>query len=279
MHGSEGRLTMSLAEVYSQQYGWRRWSTIYPALGDLSGTQVTDLGCGIGDQSRDLSRLGAHVLGVDANREIIDHAVSRGIPRARFVCDKITNLANHELESDGIWTSFTAAYFPQFEVFLRSGEAALKPGGWLGLTELDDLFAHEPLASRWRAVVNKYYAQSLEQGFYRFRSHDHVSNVLSERGWRIDVDRTLEDDEFCFVGPASADVLEAWTTRLDLMMPQFVARFGDEAVGFDSAFLQCLASDEHRSCSRVWFILARAPDGSQGAGEQEHAADGVARRR
>lgn len=224
---------MSLAEIYSRQYGWRRWSTIYPALGDLSEAHVVDLGCGIDDQSRDLSRLGARVLGVDANQEIIDHAVARKIPRARFVCDSIANFANHELEFDGVWTSFTAAYFPQFDSFLRSIDTAMKPGGWLGITEIDDLFGHEPLASRWHTVVNKYYAQSLEQGVYRFRSHDHVSKVLSERGWRIELDRTLEDDEFCFVGPASPDVLDAWITRLEFMMPRFADRFGDKAKGFD----------------------------------------------
>lgn len=250
---------MSLAHIYSQQYGWRRWSTVYADLGDLSGARVIDLGCGIGDQSRDMSRLGARVLGVDANRELIDHAVSRGIPRARFVCDNITNLGTDEWGFDGVWTSFTAAYFPEFEVLLRSIDAALEPGGWLAIVELDDLFGHEPLAPRWRAIVDEYYEQSLAQGLYRFHSHDHVHKVLSERGWRIEVDRHLEDDEFCFVGPASSDVLEAWANRLNLMMPRLVDRFGDAARGFDSAFLQCLTSDEHRSYSRVWSILARSP--------------------
>ncbi len=257
---------MSLVQVCSAQYGWRRWSTVYPDLGDLSETEVIDLGCGIGDQARDLSRLGARVLGVDANQEVIEHAASRGIPRARFLCENIMNLRNYELESDGVWTSFTAAYFPRFDVLLRSVDAALKPGGWLAITEVDDLLGHGPLASRWLEVVERYYAKSLEQDVYRFRSHDHVTEVLSERGWRIEIDRTLEDDEFCFVGPAPSDVLEAWRTRLGFMMPQFLDRFGDEARGFDSAFVQCLASEEHRSDSRVWFILARLPGDSGDAG-------------
>ncbi len=65
---------MSMVEIASRQYHWRRWSDVYPYLGDLSGTQVVDLGCGIGDQARDLSRLGAHVFGVDGNQDVIDHA-------------------------------------------------------------------------------------------------------------------------------------------------------------------------------------------------------------
>ncbi len=139
---------MSLVETYSRQYRWRRWSDVYPYLGDLTGAQVVDLGCGIGDQARDLSQLGAHVFGVDGNQDFIDHAKSRGIPRARFVCGNITNIKGYELESDGVWTSFTAAYFPQFDVVTRSIDRALKPGGWLAITEVDDLFGHEPLPSR-----------------------------------------------------------------------------------------------------------------------------------
>ena len=129
----------------------------------------------------------------------------------------------------------------------------------LAITEVDDLFGHEPLHPRWVALIEKYYARSIEEGIHRFQSYAHVCQILSERGWCIDVDRKLEDDELCFVGAASSEVLEAWRTRLSFMMPRFLERFGDEAIGFDSAFLECLASKEHRSRSRVWFILARRP--------------------
>jgi SAM-dependent methyltransferase len=248
---------MSIVEYLSRQYRWRRWSDVYPYLGDLSGAQVVDLGCGIGDQARDLSRLGAHVFGVDGNQDAIDHAKSRGIPRARFACCDITDIKDTELKSDGVWASFTAAYFPRFDVFTRSIDTVLKPGGWLAITEVDDLFGHEPLHPRWSALIEKYYARSIEEGIYRFLSHAHVCEVLSERVWSIDVDRKLEDDELCFVGAASSEVLEAWRARLSFMMPRFLERFGEEAMEFDSAFLECLASKEHRSRSRVWFILAR----------------------
>ena len=250
---------MSIVEYYSRQYLWRRWSDVYPYLGDLSGAQVVDLGCGIGDQARDLSRLGAYVFGVDRNQDVIDHAKSRGIPRARFVCCDITDIEDRELKSDGVWTSFTAAYFPRFDVLNRSIDSVLKPGGWLAITEVDDLFGHEPLHPRWFALIEKYYTRSIEEGIHRFRSHAHVSEVLSEQGWRIEVDRRLDDDELCFAGAASPEVLEAWRARLSFMMPRFFERFGEEAMEFDSAFLECLASKEHRSRSRVWFILVRKP--------------------
>ena len=250
---------MSRVEILSRQYRWRRWSDVYPYLRDISGAKVVDLGCGIGDQARDLSRLGAHVFGVDGNQDVIDHAKSRGIPHARFVCCDITDIKDSKLKSDGVWASFIVAYFPRFDVLTRSIDSLLKPGGWLAITEVDHLFGHEPLHPRWSALIEKYYARSIEEGIHRFQSYAHVCEVLSERGWRIDVDRKLDDDELCFVGAASSEVLEAWRTRLSFMMPRFLERFGEEAIEFDSAFLECLASKEHRSRSRVWFILARRP--------------------
>jgi len=250
---------MTLIEHYARQYPWRRWSDVYPYLGDLAGSHVVDLGCGIGDQARDLSRLGARVFGVDGNQDFIMHAKSREIPSARFIWDDITDIEHNGLRYDGVWTSFTAAYFPRFDSFVNVVDQLLKPGGWLAITEVDDLFGHKPLHARWSALIERYYARSIEEGIYRFRSHAHVSEVLSGRGWRIEVDRLLDDDEFCFAGAASAEILAHWKARLGLMMPRFLGRFGDDARNFDSAFLECLAARDHRSRSRVWFILARAP--------------------
>lgn len=259
---------MQLAEIYAHQYRWRRWPSVYSELGELSGRRVIDLGCAIGDQARDLARLGARVVGVDASREAIEHARSREIPNARFLCDDSTNLRSHSLSADGVWTSFLAAYFPRFERLLSALEGVLRSGGWLAITELDDLFGHEPLAPRWRAVIEKYYGRSLDEGLYHFRSRDHVRQTLSALGWRIEVDRDLDDDEFCFVGPAAPEVLEAWKLRLGFMMPRFLERFGNEAVGFDEAFLRCLQSEQHRSHARVWFLLARSPGEGQAVEER-----------
>lgn len=257
---------ISIVQRYADQYRWRRWSGVYPHLGDLSGALVVDLGCGIGDQARDLSALGATVVGVDAHQDLIDHANRRGIPRARFVRDDITELTPPETAPDGVWASFTVAYFPHAARFLRPVEKMLKPGGWLAITEVDDLFGHEPLASRWVALIERYYRMSLEEGVYRFRSRDHVRETLAARGWRIEADREVEDDELCGTGPAATDLVDAWRARLGVMMPRFRDRFGTDAAGFDAAFLRCLRSERHRSRSRVWFVVARPPDHPRDAG-------------
>lgn len=252
---------MSLVEVYSNQYPWRRWAEIYPALGELAGLHLIDLGCGVGDQARDLSQLGAHVLGIDAQQDVIAYASARDIPRARFICDQITNVPNHTPQADGVWASFTAAYFPHFDALLRPIAQVLRPGGWLAIIELDGLFDHDPLDVGWHTLIEEYYAQSLAEGVYRFRSHHHVQTVLAEQGWQLARDVTLDDDEFCFTGPAIPAVAAAWQHRLSNMMSRFVARFGDRAAGLDTALLSALQSPEHRSRSQVWFSLAQKPGG------------------
>ncbi len=251
---------MSLAQIYSQQYPWRRWSDTYSFLGDLTGKRVVDLGCGIGDQSRDLAERGAEVWGIDANQEAIDHARQRKLPHCRFFREPIGQLSGHGQKFDGVWASFTAAYFVEFSQFLSAIESSLTPGGWLALTEVDDLFGHAPMEERWRDLVERYYAVSLDQGVYRFQSLNHVRGVLQQRGWSCSVEKDLDDDEFCFEGAAKPKVWDAWKTRLGLMMPRFQERFGADATGFDTAFLECLTSAQHRSRARVWFLLARPPE-------------------
>lgn len=248
---------MPNAESYSRQYHWRRWSSVYPLLGPLRGASVLDLGCGIGDQARDLAALGALVTGVDATQEFVDHARDRRIGGARFLCEDVRDMTGRGLEFDGIWSSFTVAYFPRSGEFLRVVDELLSPGGWLAITEIDDLFGHDPLDDRRRSMVENYYERSLEEGLHNFRSRQRVYEELTSAGWRIEVQRPLVDDEFCFDGAAEFEVLMGWRTRLAAMMPRFEQRFGEEARGFDSAFLQCLESPTHRSRSTVWFILAR----------------------
>jgi len=147
--------SISKAEICSRQYRWRRWSDVYPHLGSLTGLRIVDLGCAIGDQARDLSNLGAQVLGIDGTQDAIDHAKSRGIPRARFVCRDVRDITDSKEKYDGVWTSFTAAYFPRFEVLIRTIDSLLKSGGWIAITEADDLFGHDPLHSRWAALIEK----------------------------------------------------------------------------------------------------------------------------
>lgn len=258
---------MSLIELQRRQYAWRPWDRIYSILGDLSEQLVLDLGCGIGDQAADLARRGAEVMGVDSNATLIEAAHAREIRRARFTCEDLSNLDLESTRANGIWSSFTVAYLPNIGEALDRWSRWLLPGGWLAVTEVDDLLGHEPLDPHYRRMIEQYYARSLEEGLYAFRSRDRLREALSRRGWTIKVQENLPDLELCFEGPADDAVLSAWRTRLGFMQPLFLERFGESAAGLRRALLDCLASKPHHSRASVWFLLARKPERAEAGGQ------------
>ena len=103
--GSRRNRPVSLTRVYSQPYRWGRWFDLHPHLGDLRHRRIVDLGCGIGDQARDLAAPGAEVPGIDSSQDVIEYAKRRRIPRARFRCDDVRDLGRLEPKPDGVWTS------------------------------------------------------------------------------------------------------------------------------------------------------------------------------
>jgi trans-aconitate methyltransferase len=158
---------MDLADQYRHQYSWRDWQTAYETLPPLQGKTVLDLGCGVGDQSADLARLGATMVGVDANAQLVAAAESRGVPGTAFQTADLRQLQALGL-ADGIWSSFTAAYFTDLTPVLSRWREWLSPGGWIALTEVDDLFGHQPLPSRARDILDSFTAEALHAEHYDF---------------------------------------------------------------------------------------------------------------
>jgi len=80
----------------------------YRVIGDLKGKRVLDFGCGEGENSAVLAKLGAHVTGIDISQGAIDTARERcrinGVAdRVEFVCSPI-ELAEFEPRSfDVVW--------------------------------------------------------------------------------------------------------------------------------------------------------------------------------
>ena len=130
---------MSLADEYKRQARWRDWEAVLRLLPLRAGERVLDLGCALGDQSAMLAARGAQVVGVDANAELLAQADRRAIPGASFVQADAADVSGLGLDPvDGIWSSFTAAYFPDFGPVLASWLQLLRPGGWIALVEMDD---------------------------------------------------------------------------------------------------------------------------------------------
>ena len=249
---------MDIAAQYERQFAWRDWQTAYRGLPNLRGKKVLDLGCAVGTQSKVLAELGATVVGVDFHPELLAVARSKSISGATFLLGDIRD--NFPDESfDGIWSSFVAAYFPDLEPVLRRWRSALKPGGWLALTEVDDLFGHEPLPAPTAQTLKTFTTDALVAKRYDFSMGSKLAAQMKLAGFHGVKELSLNDRELSFTGPASREILDAWAARFDRM--KFLqATVGKEFERLRKDFLECLAHPEHRATATVCFCVGFLPD-------------------
>ncbi len=249
---------MSLASEYQRQFAWRDWNTILAALPELQGQSVLDLGCGVGDLAAEFVARGARVIGVDLNPDLLRFAQDRRLPNAEFRLGDLHALPDLGILADGIWCSFTAAYFPDLASCLAGWARHLKPGGWIALTEIDDLFGHAPLPVRARVLLRGYEEDALTAGRYDFRMGGKLREHLERAGFTVAEHFTVADREFSFQGPAEPEVLDAWRARFQRM--RLLREFcGAEIEAVEQGLLCCLASVEHRSAARVYCCVAQMP--------------------
>lgn len=248
-------MATGLAREYRRQLPWRDWPRVLDALPPLDGRVVLDLGCGVGDQAAALAARGARVVGVDVNEELIAHARSRGLPGVELRLADLRTLPDLGVAADGIWSSLAPAYFPDLPRVLASWAAHLRPGGWIALTEIDDLWAHEPLRPDVRAVLDAYAREALEAGRYDFRMGRKLARSLEASGFTVQRTMALDDRELAFQGPAPAEILDAWAARLD-RLAKLKELCGDRYDEVRTEILRCLAAPDHRCGTMVVCCIA-----------------------
>jgi SAM-dependent methyltransferase len=247
---------MSLLDEYRSQYAWRDWKRALSLCPALPGQHVLDLGCGPGDISAELSARGLSVLGIDGNADLLSAAKSR-CPDCRFEKRDLGCLGLTPAAYDGIWSSFTAAYFVNFERTSAHWASFLKPAAWVCVIEVDDLLGHKPLSESTERKIAAFYEEAAIDGRYDFRMGGKIGSVLSGQGFRV-TSVTLDDQELSFDGPASADVVQAWKNRL-ARMGGLQVFFGSEFPTFQDEFIRCISASDHRSlCNVVCSVGVRA---------------------
>jgi len=235
---------------------WRAWPRVLERLPSLQGATVLDLGCGAGDVAAELVARGARVVGIDLSAEQVSAARERGLANAEFVTANLRSLRDLALPlADGLWSSFSAAYFTDLRATLGAWREELRPGGWIAVTEIDDFFGHEPLGERAREAFVAYARDALAAGRYDFHSGRKLRAALERAGFTVDTELTLEDPELAFDGPARPEVLAAWRARFE-RMPLLAAFVGADWEAVRDEFLACLAREDHRSRARVRFCIA-----------------------
>jgi hypothetical protein len=159
------------------------------------------------------------------------------------------------MKADGVWCSFTAAYFPELSKALSAWARNVTTEAWIALTEIDDLFGHEPLSGRTKALLRAYAEDALAAGRYDFYMGRKLRDHLERSGFTVSKMVTLEDQELSFGGPARPEVVDAWRARFKRM--KLLRDFcGSNIDKVEEEFLGCLTREDHRSVAKVCCCIA-----------------------
>lgn len=240
---------MSLGDEYKKQFAWRDWQSALDLCPIASGQRVLDLGCGPGDLSLEISIRGATVTGVDSNDELLSLAKIQCPTSCTFQLQDLNQLDLEKNSFDGLWCSFTAAYFTNFQETLNQWIPFLTKDAWICITEIDNLLGHEPISNYYQQRIEDFYHEAYSSGRYDFLSGNKLKTNLEKHGYVVN-EIHLRDKELAFDGSATPEVLTAWSNRLERMggLKKFL---GHEYQDFKIEFLASLSNKNHRSHSKV----------------------------
>lgn len=112
----------------------RRWKRLTALAAAPSGADALDLGCGTGDITRELARLGArHVTGGDFTPEMLDIARDlagrRGVQNVTFTIADALALPFPDASFDCVTSGFLVRNVADQELAFREMRRVLRPGG------------------------------------------------------------------------------------------------------------------------------------------------------
>lgn len=251
--------SMTLTKEYKNQSTWRNWESYIESLPIAGSDSILDLGCGTGIVTNLLARKASHVIGIDINSDLLKEAGTvNSSTNIQFINADLKTLKEETVPlANGIWTSFTVAYFPAFSPILDNWITLLKPNSWIAIVEMNDLFAHFPLRENTQNIFKKYYERQRLTNIYDFEMGSKIKEFLLSKGLQIISEKNIADRELTFNGPADKEILTAWENRLDRMvaLQEFIGK--DAFPTIKKEFLDCLTSEDHTCKTEVKFIIAR----------------------
>ena len=244
---------------YKKQADWRNWESYIEQLLINSTDTILDLGCGTGDVTTLLAKRASNVIGIDHNQEFIEFAEHDNKHKnKRYIRKDLKSIEELNLPLvDGIWSSFVAAYFPNFQPILNKWLKLLKLNGWIALVEINDLFSHKLIEEDIEANFKKFYNEQRKNNIYDCEMGKKLKQCFLNKGIEIIFEKNMEDKELVFTGIADGEIVEAWRKRFDRSL--FLQKvFGKEYFNYvKDEFLKLLNKKEHYCESKIYFVKGK----------------------
>ena len=207
------------------------------------GARVIDLGCGLGDSTRQLAEMvgpEGHALGVDVAERMIERARADAeagdVPNVSF---EVADVQAAELEGtfDYAFGRFGTMFFANPVVALRNVRSAMTPGGRLNMVvwrrKLDNEWMHrgEVIVEQFLDRPDEYDEPTCGPGPFSMANADTVTDVLKHAGYaeislnRNDIEIKVGNDLehavalVMSIGPAG-EVLRLWGDRVEEIRPK-----------------------------------------------------------
>ena len=177
---------------------WPTSRALLRRAGLRRGTTFLDVGCGVGDLTRKVSRLGAVATGVDIDPGFVARARAAS-PGLRFECLNVCDLESLGQTYDVVYARYLLSHLPDSAEGLRAMVAATRPGGAVVVEDIDfDLHVAQPRVPAFDSYLNLYRAVVRSRGGdphlgrHLFRLAREAGLVSPEAGLQVRVMTTGE---------------------------------------------------------------------------------------
>ncbi|NRA46428.1 MAG: methyltransferase domain-containing protein [Oligoflexales bacterium] len=108
-------------------YVWEFGSQLIDLLAIKPGETVIDLGCGTGELTKKIQDLGANIIGIDSDAQMVSKATSQ-FPQIKFKVDDASSFSVKK-PVDKVFSNAALHWVPQAEEAVKRISEALKVGG------------------------------------------------------------------------------------------------------------------------------------------------------